>query len=401
MESRPARNSLLISSGCAAEPEAERLGPRKALAPVARVPLELEAPARLEPHDPERARADGAGPPVARGHGRALGEDRRGRVRDDGRKERDRLLELDHELGGREDVEALEVRAFALEDGLRSADRRQEPAGVALGALEEALEREAHVARREGPPVVEERPAPQAEPVPQAAVLRLEVRDEPRRDPGALDDPRQRLEDVREGLGLLVRRAERRVEALDRARDRHGDRPAHPPAGRERRAGRDLPDCRVVDERRRAPERDAADVRARDPVVHVVEERDDDGLVEEELLEPAVERLARGAPRLPARLLQDPVGLGRGEPAAQEAGPRVEEPEREVVGVVVVGVPPRHHDVESGGLLPRVEVLGHRRRPDRHRDAQLRATCRRPRPRASGSGPGGSGEPWPGATGEG
>ena len=57
-ESRPARNSLLISSGENAEPEDEALRLRKAFAPVARIPLESRAacPARSGRRGRDRCR---------------------------------------------------------------------------------------------------------------------------------------------------------------------------------------------------------------------------------------------------------------------------------------------------------------------------------------------------------
>ena len=112
---------------------------------------------------------------------------------------------------------------FVIDELPSAADGRERPAGVAFVVLEEPFERVADVAGGQRSPVVKADPGPQAESVPQAFVLRGDVRDEPGNHDGAFRLARQRLEDVRERLSLLDRAVDGGVERPDDPRDRHVD----------------------------------------------------------------------------------------------------------------------------------------------------------------------------------
>ena len=237
---------------------------------------------------------------------------------------------------------------------------------------EEPLPGEAHVARRQPPPVVEPHARAQPEPVPPAVALREHFRGEPGHDPRSVERPRERLEEAGRHLAVLQGLAARRIDAPDDARDRHvEDSSARRPLGRPIRLRLGLSELGVVDVGRGAPKLEAPDPGAGDPVVHVVEERHEDRGVEQGVLELPVERLAGGRPRLGPRLLEEAVGLRRGEVGARRPVSGVEEREREVVGIVVVGDPAAEHDVDALVGVPRLEELGHRLRRDLDLDAEV------------------------------
>ena len=216
MESRPARNSLLISSG-GTPTEDEPLALRVALAPVVGVSLELQSPARLEAGDAEGAGPDASLAPAlperagSLGHDAVPGNDTRA-----GKKETGFSRSMVNSVG--ETMwKPSQLCASPSMNALRPADGREERPAVALGVLEEPLEGEANVARREGPAVVEADAGPQAEPEPREAVLGLDLRREPRHDARALDVARERLEDVRDDLPPAPSSA---TEAPDRCSER-------------------------------------------------------------------------------------------------------------------------------------------------------------------------------------
>ena len=153
---------------------------------------------------------------------------------------------------------------------------------------------------------------------------------------------------VGQHFGLLRGGAERGVEGPDDTCDRHVQDPAagRPFGGCSACRRLRLSDLGVVDVGSDASKLEAPDVGARDPVIHVVEERHEDRGIEEHVLELPVEVLPRGRAGLGAGLLQDPVGLRRGEVAAKTAVAGVKERECEVVGVVVVGDPAAEQEVD-------------------------------------------------------
>ncbi len=213
----------------------------------------------------------------------------------------------------------------------------------------------------------------QPEPVPSPVALREHLRGDPGHDPRALERPRERLEEAGRHLAVLEGLAAGGIEAPDDAGDGHVEDPAARPAGvRAVRFPLGFPELGVVDVRGRCC--GAARPRtpgARDPVVHVVEERNEDRRVEKGVFEFPVERLAGGRPRFGAGFLEDAVGLGRREVGARRSGSRVEEGEREVVRIVVVGDPAAEHDVDAFVLVPRLDELGHRLRGDLDLDAEV------------------------------
>ena len=119
-------------------------------------------------------------------------------------------------------------------------------------------------------------------------------------------------------------------------------------------------------------ELEAADPGARDPVVHVVEERDHDAGFQQRVLELSIERFAGGRPRFGARLVEEAIGLGRGVVRAHAAGLGVKEVVREVVGVVVVRDPAPEEQVDLRVVVPGSEVRRHGLRHDLDLDADLR-----------------------------
>ena len=173
-------------------------------------------------------------------------------------------------------MEALEIRGLAVDEALGAADRGEEEPAAARPLLENALEGVTDVTGGKRATVVKTHAPPQAEAEARAAVLGNHLRGEPRNDAPALDIPRQRLEDERHRLGLLVDRHRCRVEVVHDAADRHvDDAPAPLVRGVSRRRLR-LPDLGIVDEGRAASKREAAHARTGDPVVDLVKERDQD-----------------------------------------------------------------------------------------------------------------------------
>jgi hypothetical protein len=102
------------------------------------------------------------------------------------------------------------------------------------------------------------------------------------------DVPGEGLEDARKRLDLLPRIGENRIELGELARDRDVKDAFGP--GAQRRLLRlgnryDLADFRIVDERWPATKLESPHGRARDPVVDVVKERDDEVRFEKIVLE--------------------------------------------------------------------------------------------------------------------
>ena len=294
----------LLGRHAEVEDDAFAAGPARA--PVVGVALELEAAAGLEADDAERSRSDRVLARAAADRAGALRHDRGRGVGDHRGEERDGLFEIHRELVGRQDVEAGRGPSPCRRAGARSLDHAEDPAALALLVQEQALPGMAHVARRQPPAVVEAHARLEPEAVARAAVLHEHLGREPRDDPGSLDRPGQRLVHARKGVGLLDGDDQRTGRGCAR-------RPGSARAGRRRRsrarsrplgAGlRGLAELRVVDVGRRRVELDAADGGARDPVVHVVEERHEDPGFEQ--------RCARTSDRAP-----------RGRRAAARRAPR-------------------------------------------------------------------------------
>ncbi|HEY6049934.1 MAG TPA: hypothetical protein VIZ58_01720 [Thermoanaerobaculia bacterium] len=103
-----------------------------------------------------------------------------------------------------------------------------------------------------------------------------------------------------------------------------------------------------------------------------MEERNQGGRVDHEVLEPAVEAFPRRRPSLRSRLLEDRVRLRRREVAAQAAVPGVKEGEREVVRIVVVRDPAAEPEIKFLRVVPGLDELGHRLRGHLDLDAEFR-----------------------------
>ena len=228
----PARNSSRTSSGGAPKRKTRPSlfgSPRASSAGCARARAACRARSRRRGKGPFRRRR----PRSSSRPRRPLRDDRGRGVGDQGREERDRLLELDDELGRRDDVEPLEVRRLAASSfralrGSRESNQRHSLSRVG----EEPLEGIAHVARRQTPAVVEAHARAQPEPEARALGLREDFGGEPRDDRASCRSPRSAF---RRSIGRTSacsdRRRERRIEAADEPR-----RPA--PAGRRRRPAR-------------------------------------------------------------------------------------------------------------------------------------------------------------------
>src|SRR5262249_60606028 len=98
--------------------------------------------------------ADAAVAPASRRPPAPLGKDSEDLSREENREERNRALEVDRELGRREDPEARELRGLATHQRGRAPDRRERSALARL-VEKDPLEREPHVSRGERAAVVE------------------------------------------------------------------------------------------------------------------------------------------------------------------------------------------------------------------------------------------------------
>ena len=161
------------------------------------------------------------------------------RVGDQGREEGDRLLEVDEELGRRDDVEALEVRRLAVEEPLAPRGWATSSQRLSLSRFGRSRSQEWRTSR-----AVSRRPSWKRTPgrsrnrkrVPSFSVRTSEASQGTIRV--ALGRPGQRLEDARQDLGLLDRvRQSDGIEAPHDARDRHVEdaAAARPLGGRRRR----------------------------------------------------------------------------------------------------------------------------------------------------------------------
>jgi hypothetical protein len=90
-----------------------------------------------------------------------------------------------------------------------------------------------------------------------------------------------------------------------------------------------------------------------------VEQRHEGTVIEQLRLERPVERLAHGRAALSSSVVEDAVGIGGREVAVQLARAGSEQRVRDVVRIVVVGVPPPDEQVHGGVVLPRLEISRH------------------------------------------
>ena len=202
-------------------------------APVGGVALELDAAPGFEADDAEGARADRRPRAGSTRSRRSLRDDRGRGVRDHGREEGDRLVEVDDELRRRHDVEPGEVGGLSVEDPVGSLDHGEHPAALARAVPQEPLPGMAHVAGGQAPAVVEA--DARLQPDPEASAPR---------SPG---EPRTRAT-ARSACPRRPRSASRRCSAERR--------PARPcSSARDRGCGRALDRARAgCRRRRRTPE---------------------------------------------------------------------------------------------------------------------------------------------------
>ena len=162
----------------------------------------------------------------------------------------------------------------------------------------------------------------EAESKSRGVVLHQDLGSEPGNDPGAVSGPGQRLEDLAMDLGVFRGGGERRIEVANDLRDRHvhDASDGRPLGSRPNHRGFDLAQLGVVDMGIGALELQAPHRRARDPIVNVVKQRQQDRRFLQEVFKLPVEALADVRADLGTRLFEEAIGLGRREVTAQEAG---------------------------------------------------------------------------------